>query len=204
MLAVVAVFFATCAIDEEPDEEDNTTTIDIKVLRDDFFDLAEDKIIGQAKFSEKSGQVGRRIKARVLIETLSRFPDQKIAVQLVLQNQDAAVSVYEPIQWVQDTNEESVEFVIPLVETIPVLLNFRLLAYQYTFNEAEPLKADDDTADDDTIDDDDNDDDDAVDDDTGGDDDTIGDDDTPAPDRIFEAEGIFTFLVNAGQPGTGD
>ena len=197
---VALVGFAACSVSDDEEEEDETATVEIKVVRDDFFDLAEDEIIGKALFNHTEGQVGLRIKSRILLETLSRFPNQRIDARLELQNQDAARSEYEPVGWVHDTNEEQIEFVIPLVETIPTLLNFRLLIYHYTYSDDQALKADDD--DNDATDDDDNDDND--DNDATDDDNDDDNDDTPEPDRLFEAEAVFTFLVNCGQPGTGD
>ena len=223
LIAVLApaALWTGCSVADPDEDEDDTVTVGIRVLRDEFFDLAEDEVIGQAKFNKHEGQVGVRVKSKVLIETLSRFPDQKIDVRLELQNQDAARDDWAPVTWVQDTNVENIDFFVPLVETIPTLLNFRLLVYYYTYEDEQALKADDatddddddddnddDDNDDDDNDDDDNDDDDATDDDAtdddAADDDATDDDTAPEPDRVFEAEAIFTFLVNRGQPGTGD
>jgi hypothetical protein len=217
-LLAMPVWLAACSNEDDPEDEDDTSMIDIRVLEDDLFDLNEDDLIGKAKFSKKEGQVGVRVQSVVGINSLSRFPGQKIAVRLELLNQDAARTDWPPIEWVQETNEEELNFVIPLVETIPSLLNFRLYVYYYQFDDEDEKRADDDTTgDDDTTpaDDDDDDttpgDDDTTaddDDDTpADDDDTTGDDDddaTPEPTRMFAAEGIYTFLVNRGQAASGD
>lgn len=202
--AILSVHGACTAEDDEEEEEDDTTLVDIKVLHDDLFGLADEEVIGQIEFGPDSGQVGVLVTARVWLETLSRFPDQQITMRLELQNQDAARESYEAIEWTQDTNVEDIEFVVPLVETIPVMLNFRVLAYDYRYDKRASLAADDDDATP-ADDDDDNDDDDAS---PADDDDNDADDDdndaSPEPTRLFEAEGILLFMVDEGQPGAGD
>jgi len=153
------------------------------------FGLADEEVIGHIEFGPASGQVGVRVTARVWIETLSRFPDQQIDMRLELQNQDAARESYDAITWTQDTNVEDIDFVVPLVETIPVMLNFRVLAYDYRYNKNGAAKADDDDATPADDDDNDNDDDNDV---------------SVEPSRLFEAEAILIFKVDEGQPGAGD
>lgn len=202
-----------CDNGEEDEDDDTSVTIDIKVLRDDFFDLTKDQVIGAAKFDKSRGQIGLRINSRIFVETLSRFPGQKIGARLELINQDAASEPWEATDWVQDTNIKDIDFVIPLVETIPVYLNFRILLYYYEYDAetaaaGRQLADDDDDNDDNNDDNDDNDDNnddnDADDDDDDTTDDDTGDDDTPEPSRLFEAEAVFSYLVDKGQPGTGD
>jgi hypothetical protein len=215
--AAAAVAFLSCGPVDDKNEDDDTVTIDIKVLRDDLFGLNEKQVIGQAKFSRHDGPVGVMVRSKIFINTLSRFPDQRIGMRLELENQDAVLEEWPAVEWTQESNLKYVDFAIPLVATIPVQLNFRVLAYYY--GEEEQTAAYD-TADDDASpaddDDDDNDnddnndvaDDDATDDDAADDDavdDDAGDDDTsPLPDQYFQAEGIYLFVVDKGMPVTGD
>jgi hypothetical protein len=193
LVVLAAVALWRCSPIESDEEDDLSVTMEVKVVRDDLFGLQEDKVIGEAKFDQKEGQAGLRIKSKITVETLSRFPEQRIAARLELQNQDAAREPWPAIEWTQDTNTQRLEFVVPLVETIPSYLNFRVVFY-YPQDESETaaLRADDDTspADDDT---------------TPPDDDASPtDDDTTPPPNAFEAEAVFEFLVNAGEPSTGN
>ena len=213
LLIVPGLMLPACGQEDEEEEKDKYETIAIEVIKDELYDLPLGSEIGLAKFRQKKGATGSRVDGICFLETLSRFPDQKVNVKVELLNQDTTLDPYEPIEWVQDTNEETFYFVIPLVETIPTILNFRVLVHQYVYEDQQELTADDDTADDDMIDDDlaDDDvvDDDVADDDAADDDaadDDAADDDTAMeePDRIFEAEAIFLFVVDKGQPGIGD
>ncbi|HPQ70054.1 MAG TPA: hypothetical protein PKW95_13070 [bacterium] len=204
------VMVSACTQDEDDEEESKYETVPIEVTVDELFDLSIGDQIGVARFRSKKGPTGLRVRAECYLETLSRFPDQKIDVKLELLNQDAAHEPMDPVEWVQDSNTKSFSFIIPVVETIPSILNFRVLVYSYIYSDELEQTLDDDTADDDTVDDDitdddatddDTADDDATDDDTSDDDD---DDDEVEPEHIFEAEGIFLFVVNEGAPGTGD
>ena len=192
---------AGCTKAAEKKNEDKFETIPIKVTVDELYDMSICQEIGVAKFKPKEGSIGSRIEGSCFIETLSRFPDQKVRVKLELLNQDAAREMYPPLEWEQDTNEKFFYFVIPLVETIPTILNFRLLVYEYIYDEGSAQTAADDdttpTVDDDTT---------PADDDTAvTDDDTLADDDTsPVPSKRFEAEAVYLFVVNQGQPGAGD
>ncbi len=212
---LVAGFIVACASKDDENQEEEYVTEVITVTEDQIFDFAIGDEIGQVKFRRSTGSTGSRVDAICYLDTLSRFPDQKINVALELLNQDAAQSTWEPVEWVQDTNEKVFFFIIPLVETIPSILNFRLKVYQYEYDEDSSSTTDDDTIDDDTVDDDtvddDTVDDDAVDDDTTDDDTTDDDEDddadddtSPTPDRTFEAEAVFLFTVNEGQPGAAD
>jgi len=214
---VLAFLLVACETDDDEEDEDDYESVAIEVVTDQLYDLAIGEQIGIVRFRQKKGATGARVEGICSLESLSRFPDQRVDVRLELLNQDAARDEWEPVEWVQDTNEHTFYFIIPLVETIPVILNFRLLVYQYIYAGDDEYTLDDDTtADDDTTDDDTGDDDtgddDSTDDDTGDDDvtdDDTGDDDddddtAPEPDKTFEAEAVYLFIVNEGQPGTGD
>jgi hypothetical protein len=220
-LAVVAaaiVVYLGCSADSTSSSNNNTVTVNITVLRDDLFGLNLNQVIGQAQFNPASGDVGVNVQGQVYLATLSRFPNQQINVAIELENQDAARQPWTAIQWVQQGNLENTNFPIPLVETIPTLLNFRVHVYYYQY--ANGTTSDDDSspigavegspvADDDaspTDDDDDNDDDasPADDDASPADDDSSPADDDSSPSKVFDAEGVFLFLVNRGQPSTGN
>jgi hypothetical protein len=228
LIALFTVVFACTQDNKDEDEDEDILKTPLLVLQDDFFEFKKNDIIGKVEFRKNRGPVGSKVEAVCTIDTLRTFLEtfntQSISVKLIILNEDAVRETYTPIEWEQDANSHSFHFYVPLVETVPVLLNYRVLVYQYdgevdddvdddtdddlnddTDDDADD-DADDDTGDDDS--DDDADDDDTGDDDTGDDDvnDDV-DDDTEGGEPtgpIFEAAGDFLFVINDGQPGTGD
>ena len=222
LIALFTVVFACTQDNEDEEEDEGILTTPLLVLQDDFFEFKKNDVIGKVEYRKNRGPVGSKVEAVCTIDTLRTFLEtfnsQAISVKLIILNEDAVRETYTPIAWEQDANSHSFHFYVPLVETVPVLLNYRVLVYQYDG------EVDDDV--DDDIDDDLNDDlDDDVDDDTGDDDtddDTTDDDaDDDADDDvnddvdddteggeptgpIFEAAGDFLFVINDGQPGIGD
>ncbi len=220
-----AFVFACTQDNNDEDDSDSSLKVPLLVLQDDYFDFQENDVIGNVEYWKSRGPVGSRVEAVCTIDTLRTFLEaynsQSISVKLILQNADAARGEFTPVEWDQDSNSHQFRFYIPLVETVPVLLNFRVLLYRYSDDadddvnddaddDTDGAKADDDTADDDTASpdddtaDDDTSDDDSADDDVNDDSDDDTTDDDTASGPIFEAAADFLFVVNDGQPGTGD
>nr|HPM77600.1 hypothetical protein [bacterium] len=128
------VMVSACTQEEDDKEESKYETVPIEVTIDELYDLSVGDQIGVARFRSKKGPTGLRVRAECYLETLSRFPDQKIDVKLELLNQDAAHEPMDPVEWVQDSNTKAFSFIIPVVETIPSILNFRVLVYSYLYS----------------------------------------------------------------------
>ncbi|MCZ7586128.1 MAG: hypothetical protein M5R36_23950 [Deltaproteobacteria bacterium] len=206
LLGLLAVSFViACTQDnEEDDDGDDTRRIPILVLRDDLYNFQTDDVIGRVEFRKYRGPVGSLVEGVCRIDRLSRFEDVEANVKIFLRNQDAARISFEPVEWVQQENDRTFKFTVPLVETIPVILNFRVLVY-----DGDALADDDDDTGDDDADDDTGDDDTGDDDTTDGgpdDDDTAADDDAAADEESypFEAAADMIFVVSSGAPAVGD
>ena len=216
VMIVAGALLAACSQDnKDEDKVKRTVKVKILVLRDGLFNFQVDDAIGEVEFSKYRGPVGSMVEAVARINNLSTFTDRKVNVRLELRNQDATKSGFEPIDWVQDANRRSFKFYVPQVETVPVLLNFRLRVYEFADGGTLPPfgggddvddDTDDDVADDDAADDDADDDvDDDADDDADDDvDDDTDDDADAANEPEFEAAADFVFTVNSGGPGIGD
>ena len=189
----------SCVSDNEDDEEmEKWITRSIIVQNDDVYDFRAGDKVGNVRFRKYRGPVGSRVKAICRIDELSRFTDREIDVRLFLVNEDAVRQVYEPIEWLQEGNEKEFYFLIPVVETVPVLLDFRVMLYEGSVSGDDDDIVGDDDDDDDNDDDDDDDDDDAT--------KAAADDDNDDADKEygFEAWADFAFVVTEGTPGTGD
>lgn len=191
-----------CVSDNQDEDEDSKWTVkNIIVQKDDVYNFKVGERIGQVKFRKYRGAVGSRVNMVVRIDQLSQLDDRKANVRFELINQDALRIPFEADEWVQDGNEKTTYFIIPLVETVPVILDFRLVIYEADGS------ADDD--DDDSGDDDDNDASDDDDDNDAADDDDDDDVATSATDAELAGFGFvswadFLFVVSEGTPGTGD
>lgn len=208
----------SCAIDNEEDDDDKWTSGNILVQKDDIYTFRVDDSIGIVSFRKVKGPIGSRIDVICRINKLATFDERKINAMLYLVNDDAARGEFEPIEWVQEGNEKRFFFIIPLVETVPTLLTFRVLAYEDSSAVDDDTTDDDATDDDDDTTDDDTTDDDTTDDDTTDDDTTDDDDDsttdggndfslfeqTGDPAHAFSAWYDFVFAVSDGTPGLGD
>ncbi len=127
--AAIAFYFGCSSTNSSSSNQ--TITLDIAVQQDDLFGFKVNQVVGQARFDRVNGPVGLYVQGQVFINVLSQFPNQQINMRIELENQDASANPWPPIEWVQQGNLENVELVIPLVETIPSLLDFRVLAYYF-------------------------------------------------------------------------
>jgi hypothetical protein len=201
VFCAVSLAFASCSSNNSQDKTTKKWVYkSIVVQSDSIYDFQYGDKIGEVKFRKIRGPVGSVVYAVCRINELSRFDNRQVNVKFYLLNQDAARQPYEPIEWLQQGNELNFDFHIPVVETVPTLLNFRLLAYQ----DSAGSKADDDDNDDTAAADDDNDNDDTAADDDAADDDDNDDDTGVEPAHDFQAWADFVFVVNEGTPGTGD
>ncbi|MCB1152847.1 MAG: hypothetical protein H6684_04780 [Deltaproteobacteria bacterium] len=202
ILALVMGLAGVVACSEDNSEDDSSSSlkrIPILVKQDDFFDFPEDEVIGRVEYTKTRGPAGSLIVANCVIDrltTIAEDPDNRaVNVRVELRNQDASREEFETLEWVQTSNEQVFEVYVPLVETVPVVLNFQLVVSRNDETAADDDDDDNDTADDDTTDDD------TADDDTAADDDDDDDDDgTP----IFKATADMTFVVSSGRPIIGD
>ncbi|MBZ0270646.1 hypothetical protein K8I61_01310 [bacterium] len=229
-LAFVAAAFGCAQGNEDEDDGSSVIRVPLLVVRDDLFEFGADDLIGFMDYVKQRGPVGSRVDAVLQIDRLASFAadgqDRAIDVRVYLRNPDASRDGFTPLDFVQDSNRRTFHINVPMVETVPAILNFRVLAYVYPDGQEPPGGEADDDLDDDADDDDtggdddtgddddddaaddddtsDDDDTDADDDDTGDDDDTDADDDDADDFARFEAAADFLFVVNVGAPGVGD
>jgi len=219
LLAAGSYLLSCSTVNDQKAAESGVVTIPIRVFTDEYYGYNKNVGIGIAMFAPAQGLVGAKVEGESFVQVIGKFTNSQLKAKLFLMNKDAASNEFAPVDFLQNGAERRFSFIIPSVYTVPSILNFRLLLYEYREEGDDDTSADDDsaqdddsTADDDTI----------ADDDTTQDDDTVSDDDsgvkgnlgtdddsaenngktidTGLQNKGFEAAADFSYIVNRGGP----
>jgi hypothetical protein len=136
-LAAAALALAGACTPASPQTTSSPGAVTLLMLvdQDQIFGYVQNASVGEATFSATEGIVGSRISCLIHLDDLTRFQQAELNGSLTLVNGDVVRDPSYEQDFVVETNgaspDTTIEFYIPQVLAVPVIVNFTLaLSYE--------------------------------------------------------------------------